>query len=159
GVRALLTPRLADARFGSGSVRVPNGHLAFVYKAAAEIGELGDNTARLRDDIRDDVLLHLALDGDASEVAVVGHTRRASVGVISEANAHPLDQRELQPPGSVDVTEHYVTAALNGDVDNHLDLREREHLRIHPSITTDAKVIPVLVARRLASGLAIGDAF
>ena len=37
----------ADPLFEAGAVRVtPEGHLSFVYKAAAEIGELGDNTRR-----------------------------------------------------------------------------------------------------------------
>jgi len=38
-------------------VRTPGGHLSFVYKAAAEIGELGDNTKALRAAITGDVLL------------------------------------------------------------------------------------------------------
>ena len=47
-----------DPLFGSRSVRVADGDaLAFVYKAAAEIGELGDNTAPLRAAIRADELL------------------------------------------------------------------------------------------------------
>ena len=40
----------------------------------------------------------------------------------------------------------YVVAALNGDVDNHADLRVEHGLRIHGQITTDAKVIPALEA-------------
>ena len=46
------SPRLLDERhdplFGSGAVRHAGDSLSFVYKAAAEIGELGDNTATLR---------------------------------------------------------------------------------------------------------------
>ena len=42
-------------------MRATGDVLSFVYKAAAEIGELGDNTAVLRAAIRDDPLLHLAL--------------------------------------------------------------------------------------------------
>ena len=48
------------------SLRVADGHLAFVYKTAAEIGELGDNTARLRAQIRDDNLLRLALRSETA---------------------------------------------------------------------------------------------
>ena len=61
------------------SVRVrcarPNGHLAFVYKTAAEIGELGDNTARLRAQIRDDELLRLALRSETAEADGARRTR------------------------------------------------------------------------------------
>ena len=41
----LVAARSADPLFRSLAVRTPEGHLSFVYKAAAEIGELGDNTA------------------------------------------------------------------------------------------------------------------
>jgi glucosamine--fructose-6-phosphate aminotransferase (isomerizing) len=44
----VIAARAADPLFGDGSVRTPDGHLVFVYKAAAEIGELGDNTRALR---------------------------------------------------------------------------------------------------------------
>ena len=43
-LRAVLEARAADPLFGSLAVRTPEGHLSLVYKAAAEIGELGDNT-------------------------------------------------------------------------------------------------------------------
>jgi glucosamine--fructose-6-phosphate aminotransferase (isomerizing) len=149
-----LGPRSADPLFPSLAVRTPAGMLSFVYKAAAEIGELGDNTAALRSAIRDDELLHMALQADDAECVVLGHTRWASVGIISQANAHPLNQEER---GRVDGP--YVTAALNGDVDNHTELREREGLDVPAEITTDAKVIPALVSRRIADGMAPAEAF
>ena len=40
-----------------------------------------------------------------------------------------------------------MVAALNGDVDNHADLKVEHRLRIETPISTDAKVIPVLMAR------------
>src|SRR5205814_8064134 len=86
--------RMDDPLFTSMAVRTPDGHLSFVYKAAAEIGELGDNTRVLRAAIRDDELLHVALSSDAARVTVLGHTRWASVGIISEANAHPVNHEE-----------------------------------------------------------------
>src|SRR5947207_637438 len=61
GVRALVERRAADPLFRSGTVRTPDGMLGFVYKAAAEIGELGDNTRTLREAITADELLHLAV--------------------------------------------------------------------------------------------------
>jgi glucosamine--fructose-6-phosphate aminotransferase (isomerizing) len=146
--------RSGDDLFGSGSVRAAEGCLSFVYKAAAEIGELGDNVRTMRAAIRGDTLLARALASPGARTTVIGHTRWASVGLISEANAHPLNSEERGRPGAP-----YVVAALNGDVDNHADLRLAEDLVIAPEITTDAKVIPTMVARRLAEGLPPAQAF
>jgi glutamine---fructose-6-phosphate transaminase (isomerizing) len=167
-----ITGRVGDPLFRSGSVRVvPTGAggsgrpaLAFVYKAAAEIGELGDNVRAVRAAITGDDLLRRALAAPDAEVTVVGHTRWASVGLISEPNAHPLNSEAAFPgttPEPRGGHEHapYVAAALNGDVDNHLELRVAEGLATPAEITTDAKVIPMLVSRRMAEGAEPGEAF
>jgi glutamine---fructose-6-phosphate transaminase (isomerizing) len=153
-VRALLDRRRDDRLFEHRAVRTPEGHLSFVYKAAAEIGELGDNTRRLRTAVRSDELLHAAVSGEEAQAAVLGHTRWASVGIISEPNAHPLNSEQVEV-----VEGPYVTAALNGDVDNHADLCAFEALAVAPEITTDAKVIPTLVSKRLEAGDAPLEAF
>jgi glucosamine--fructose-6-phosphate aminotransferase (isomerizing) len=154
GVARLVAERSADPLFRSLAVRTVEGHLSFVYKAAAEIGELGDNTRALRTAIAGDDLLRLALAGDDASAMVLGHTRWASVGIISQPNAHPLDSLELDRTDGP-----FVTAVLNGDVDNFADLRAADGLRVATEITTDAKVIPTLVSRRLADGRDLTAAF
>ena len=117
-----------------------------MYKAAAEIGELGDNTAAMRARSPATICCGWRCRATAAEVSVLGHTRWASVGIISEPNAHPVNSDELEQPGG-EPTPPYVVGVLNGDVDNHADLKAAHGLRIAGPITTDAKVIPALVAR------------
>ncbi|MGH2943123.1 MAG: SIS domain-containing protein, partial [Solirubrobacteraceae bacterium] len=155
----LLSARAADDLFTSLAVRTPHGHLSFVYKVAAEIGELGDNTRSLRSAIRSDPVLHLALAGPDAEATVLGHTRWASVGVISEANAHPLNGEQIAAGEVTRRADPYVIAAVNGDVDNYRELSDAQALRVAPEITTDSKVVPVLVSRRVAGGDCVDDAF
>ena len=160
-VLALIAQRADDRLFRAGAVCSVDGALAFVYKAAAEIGELGDNVAALRASISSDDLLHAALKGEGARITVLGHTRWASVGIISEANAHPLNSIESSPGGAGVGAGHaggpYIAAVLNGDVDNFRELIEQHSLSIPSEITTDAKVIPALVSRALNADLATGN--
>jgi glucosamine--fructose-6-phosphate aminotransferase (isomerizing) len=146
---AALTQRARDPLFESGAARFAGRALSIVYKAAAEIGELGDNTRVIRDAITADDLLRFALRGPTAQVAVLGHTRWASVGIVSEPNAHPVNSDEVEQPGGA--LAPFVVGVLNGDVDNHAELRAEHGLRVAGPITTDAKVIPALVARHAAS--------
>jgi len=139
---SMLRERSGDPLFTNNSVRAQGRSLVFVYKAAAEIGELGDNTRKMRASIMDDELLRRALSFPGVRATVLGHTRWASVGIISEPNAHPVTSEE---DGETAAT--IAIGVLNGDVDNHADLKVRHSLKIADPITTDAKVIPALVQR------------
>ncbi len=173
--------RRTEVTFTSGAVRLVDGVLVIVYKAAAEIGELGDNTAALRDAIRGDDLLHAALRTEGVTGVVLGHTRWASIGIISEPNAHPQSSDEV-PEGDGSVADgpladgpagdpggaeplgadplgadplggsHFATAVLNGDVDNYAQLAATDGLVPPSEVTCDAKVIPVLWSRATRRG-------
>jgi glucosamine--fructose-6-phosphate aminotransferase (isomerizing) len=145
--------RCDDPLFVSRSLRVSGEVWTFVYKAAAEIGELGDNTRAIRKQVLDDDVLRHVLAQPGARVTLIGHTRWASVGIISEPNAHPVTGEEVDRPSPL------VLAVLNGDVDNYADLKVEHGLSVAEPITTDAKVIPSLVARQLSDGVDLKDAF
>ncbi len=153
-VAELLAERVDNRLFVDRSVVESNGVLGFVYKAAAEIGELGDNTAAMRAAIASDDLLRAALEADAVEATVLAHTRWASVGIISEPNAHPVNSIEVGER----TTGPYVTSVLNGDVDNFSDLIASSSLSFPAEITTDAKVIPSMISRSLLESGPMVDA-
>ncbi|MFT3852428.1 MAG: SIS domain-containing protein [Ilumatobacteraceae bacterium] len=162
-VAAEIERRAADPLFQNGTVRVEGDRLGFVYKAAAEIGELGDNVRALRAAVDGDALLRAAPSAPTARVSVLGHTRWASVGIISEPNCHPVNSDEA---AGADVAaggrpqRTYAVAVLNGDVDNHADLKIAHDLSIDAPITTDAKVIPVVMGRHAqATGGDTGEAF
>ena len=149
---ALVAQRNRDPLFQSGSVRVAGDRLGFVYKAAAEIGELGDNVKALRAAVNGDALLRLALTSPAARVSVLGHTRWASVGIISEPNCHPVNGEQTEQSAAGQHDQCYTVAVLNGDVDNHADIKVNHSLRIAGPITTDAKVIPAVMALHARDG-------
>ncbi|MGF1648338.1 MAG: SIS domain-containing protein [Kineosporiaceae bacterium] len=137
------------------AVRVRDG-VVFTYKCAAVVGRLGDNVAALRRSIESDHQLRRALTLPSATVTVVAHTRWASVGRISEANAHPVDSRDVTGASA----GPYVLAVLNGDIDNYLDLpiTPLYSAAAEAGISTDAKVIPLAMTRALVAGQSVGQA-
>ena len=137
--------RNSDPLFQNGSVRVAGGCLGFVYKAAAEIGELGDNTRALRTAIADDSLLRLAL----------AHPDARLTG----ARPHPLGQRRHHQRGQLSPAEQRrARTERRRAVHGRRAQRRRRQPRRHQGsprppiagpITTDAKVIPSVMARHV----------
>ncbi|MCF6248265.1 MAG: SIS domain-containing protein, partial [Desulfobacula sp.] len=133
--------------------------IAFVYKFAAEIGALGDNIAFIRSQIKNDLMLQLLSGFEFIGNSVSAHTRWASVGDISLANCHPVDNtptdREIGKNGIIHV-------CLNGDIDNYLELKteyEAQYDKIHEQINTDTKLIPLQIEHYLRQNHPLEEAF
>ena len=133
--------------------------MAVTYKVAAEIGSLGDNIRFLREQIRKDTILRMAAEIAYTDNTVTAHTRWASVGEISEANCHPVDNetKACSTPKS-----GLLHVSLNGDIDNYLELKknyEERYGALQEEITTDTKIIPMQIEKYLKNGHTIDDAF
>ena len=147
GVAAAADPLVrSGARWRHGNVTV------HVYKTAVEVGELGDNTRVLRSQLAGDSVLRAALARPDARCTVLAHTRWASVGLITEPNAHPV--ASLGADG-----EPWVLAAVNGDIDNYGALLDRFGLAFPAAITTDARVVPALARRLRSEGTSGREAF
>ncbi|TYT75902.1 SIS domain-containing protein [Desulfobotulus mexicanus] len=136
-----------------------NVSLSFTYKIAAEIGSLGDNGNFLRSQIKNDPLLHLISCLPRLHFSVAAHTRWASVGEISVPNCHPVDN-QTGDPGNI--RTGIIQVALNGDIDNYLELKKQYENRwdfIPGEISTDTKIIPLQIEHYLREGKSIEEAF
>lgn len=139
--------------------RVRHVSLALTYKVAAEIGRLGDNIAFIRRQIRHDPVFQALIALPHLFHTVSAHTRWASIGEITEANCHPVDNRTLPaeyPAGGV------IHVCLNGDIDNFQALKaqhERQGETLPPDITCDTKIIPVHIAGYLKQGFSVAESF
>ncbi|MDA8403128.1 MAG: SIS domain-containing protein, partial [Desulfobacteraceae bacterium] len=133
--------------------------IALTYKVAAEIGRLGDNIGFIRKQIQEDPVFQTLIALPHCYHTVSAHTRWASVGEISEANCHPVDNRTLpaaDAPGSI------IHVCLNGDIDNFQELKSSYESRgvfLPQEITCDTKIIPVHIAAYLKKGVPLPEAF
>jgi glucosamine--fructose-6-phosphate aminotransferase (isomerizing) len=136
-----------------------NVTMTLTYKVAAEIGSLGDNVRFLRNQIKNDQLLQILATFPYRRYTVTSHTRWASVGAISEANCHPVDNDTKAPRTN---TSGLIHVCLNGDIDNYLELRqdyENRWTEIPEEISTDTKIIPLQIESYLKNGHDIKEAF
>ena len=118
---------------------------------SAGIAVLGtDGELRLRKTVgKVDGLTRISQVGFPEGTVGLGHTRWATHGPPTDANAHPLTECGRQ-----------IAVVHNGIVENFLplkrDLRSRGHVF---SSETDTEVIAHLIEERMAQGLAFADAF
>ncbi len=134
--------------------------LTVTYKIAAEIGNLGDNIRFIRSQIKDDRIFQLLTTFPFVHHTILCHTRWASVGAISEANCHPVDDQTIVRKNGLGSGRIHV--CLNGDIDNYQELRaalEKDQRLIHQEVTTDTKIIPLQISRYLDEGHAVDSAF
>ncbi|MEN8243955.1 MAG: SIS domain-containing protein [Thermodesulfobacteriota bacterium] len=133
--------------------------ISFTYKIAAEIGSLGDNIAFIREQIKNDAIFQRLVTCPLSFYTISSHTRWASIGEISEANCHPVDNK-LQ--GEDIPLNGIIHTCLNGDIDNYLDLKdelEKQGLVQPEGISTDTKMIPLMIERHIREGHTVSEAF
>jgi glucosamine--fructose-6-phosphate aminotransferase (isomerizing) len=146
--------------------------IAFTYKTASIIGELGRNVRELRTHIARDRLLHAFARLPVAFETAFAHTRWASVGSITEENCHPIGNFTLPaaaPPA--DREKHFpfygrgswsIHVVLNGDIDNYQilrDLVEAEGTQIAAEVATDTKIIPLQIERYLLAGYDLTESF
>ena len=177
--------RMSGGDLVNGSIYLSDSHLlkkgtvlSFTYKTASIIGELGRNVRELRKTISSDLIFHLFANEEMDFETSLAHTRWASVGSITEANCHPINNFTLPSesasspqdgPQTIKRYPHYgegnwsINVVLNGDIDNYQTLRNsleaEENLLIAPELTSDTKIIPLQIEKYLMKGCDLPEAF
>jgi len=133
--------------------------VAMTFKVANEVGSLGDNISFLRHQIANDRILQDLAACPAEFDTVLAHTRWASVGAITEANCHPVDNQTVD---GLAKSNGIIHACLNGDIDNYQQLKrqfEDSGDQIPEDITTDTKIIPLVIQKYYRQGHHMEEAF
>lgn len=148
--------------------------LAFTYKTSSIVGELGLNAANLKKSFQEDKIFNALAGIEVVLDTAFVHTRWASVGSITQENCHPINNFTLRDD-CADISaapqEHFpcygegawtISVALNGDIDNYRQLRqdmEEKGALIAPGVTTDTKIIPLIIQEYLRGGDDLATAF
>lgn len=154
-----LTNRSISINQTKDATGTPLFGITFVYKVAAEIGNLGDNIQFLRNQIKQDEIFQALSGCPLVYQTTLCHTRWASVGSITESNCHPVDNRlnsQPKPP------ENCIYVCLNGDIDNYLTLKnelKESGACSDDDVTSDTKIIPLQIQKYLQNGCSVPEAF
>ncbi len=157
--REVLVNRSISIHRGAGKGAGEQVAISIVYKVANEIGRLGDNIAFIRRQIANDPILQTLAACPTVFNTISAHTRWASVGAITEANCHPVDNQTVN---NSPAARGIIHTCLNGDIDNFQDLKfefEAGEDRIQADITTDTKIIPLIIQQFIHRGHSVEEAF
>ncbi len=171
GLNKEFLERSSNGELVNRSINISDGFAAFTYKTASITGELGRNCRELRGFISQDQILKEFLAAGGNDEMYLAHTRWASVGAINIPNCHPVNNCTLCSAGTAVLDKTYpaygsgnffVNVALNGDIDNYLDIKSRcesSGRLLDTRVTSDTKAIPVEIERHLLDGCDLKEAF